>query len=57
MGLDIDPEAGSADSGDLEIDFPSLIVAVAEAAKERKGAVAVLIDEIQYFDQKELGVS
>ena len=55
IGLDIDPEQGSADSGDLEIDLPNLFVAVAEAAEERKSAVAVLIDEIQYLNQKELG--
>lgn len=55
IGLDVDPEQGSADSGDLEIDLPNLFVAVAEAAEERKCAVAVLIDEVQYFEQKELG--
>jgi hypothetical protein len=55
VGLDVDPEQGSADSGDLEVDLPNLFVAVAEAAEERKSAVAVLIDEIQYFGQKELG--
>jgi hypothetical protein len=55
IGLDVDPEQGSADSGDLEIDLPNLFVAVAEAAEERRSAVAVLIDEIQYFSQKELG--
>ncbi|MEI7902557.1 MAG: ATP-binding protein [bacterium] len=55
IGLDIDPEQGSADSGDLEIDLPNLFVAVAEAAEERKSAVAVFIDEIQYLNQKELG--
>jgi hypothetical protein len=55
VGLDVDPEQGSADSGDLEIDLPNLFVAVGEAAEERKSAVAVLIDEIQYFNQKELG--
>lgn len=55
IGLDVDPEQGSADSGDLEIDLPNLFIAVAEAAEERGSAVAVLIDEIQYFSQKELG--
>lgn len=54
FGLDIDPESGSADSGDLEIDLPNLFVAVAEAAEERKCAVALFIDEIQYFTHKEL---
>lgn len=28
VGLDIDPEKGSADSGDLDSDLPSLFVAV-----------------------------
>jgi len=55
FGLDIDPQVGTADSGDLEIDLPSLFVAVAEAAEERKSAVAILIDELQYFRAKELG--
>lgn len=55
LGLDIDPEKGSADSGDIEIDLPNLFVAVGEAAEERKTCVAVLIDEVQYFDRRELG--
>ena len=54
LGLDIEPAKGTADSGDLEIDLPNLFVAVAEAAEERKSAVAILIDEIQYLSQKEL---
>ena len=55
LGLDIEPAKGTADSGDLEIDLPNLFVAVAEAAEERKTAVAILVDEIQYLSQKELG--
>lgn len=55
IGLDIDPERGAADSGDLEIDLPNLFVAVAEAAEDRSSAVAIFIDEIQYLSQKELG--
>jgi hypothetical protein len=55
FGLDIEPEKGAADSGDLEIDLPNLFVAVAEAAEERQTAIALLIDEIQYFSQRELG--
>jgi len=54
VGLDIDPEKGTADSGDLESDLPNLFVAVAEAAEERKIPVALLIDELQYFSHKEL---
>jgi hypothetical protein len=55
IGLDIDPLKGTADSGDIEVDLPNLFVAVAEAAEERKTAVALLIDEIQYMTAKELG--
>lgn len=54
IGLDIEPEAGAADSGDLEVDLPSLFAAVGEAAQERGAAVAILIDEIQYFSSPEL---
>ncbi|OIO60972.1 MAG: AAA family ATPase [Alphaproteobacteria bacterium CG_4_10_14_0_2_um_filter_63_37] len=55
LGLDIEPAKGTADSGDLEIDLPNLFVAIAEAAQERQSAVAILVDEIQYLSQKELG--
>jgi hypothetical protein len=54
IGIDIEPEKGSADSGELEVDLPNLFVAIGEAAEERKCAVALLIDEVQYFSQKEL---
>jgi hypothetical protein len=53
-GLDINPEVGTADSGDLEIDLPSLFVAIGEAAEHRETAIAILIDEVQYFSSKEL---
>lgn len=55
FGLDINPEKGTADSGDLEVDLPNLLVAIGEAAEDRKRAIIILIDEIQYFNQKELG--
>lgn len=54
IGLDIDPEQGAADSGDLEADLPNLLVAVGEAAEERDSLIVILIDEIQYFSEKEL---
>lgn len=54
VGLDIDAELGTADSGDLENDLPNVFVAVAEAAHERKIPVALLIDELQYLNTKEL---
>lgn len=54
FGLDIEPERGAADSGDLEVDLPNLFTALAEAAEERQTPVAILIDEIQYFNQSEV---
>ncbi len=54
MSLDLDPETGGADSGDLEKDLTDLFIAVAEAAEDHHRSVAILIDEIQYFGSKEL---
>lgn len=52
--LDIDPELGIADSGDLEMDVSDLFVAVGEAAQERGTAIAIFIDELQYVQEEEL---
>lgn len=54
IGLDIEAEQGAADSGDMEVDLPNLLVAVAEAAQEKGIAVAILIDEIQYLALNEI---
>ncbi len=54
FGLDVDPETGTADSGDIESDFPSLLISIAEAALDRKTAVAIIIDELQYLTETEL---
>lgn len=55
VDFEIDPERGSADSGDLQVDLPNLFVAIGEAAEDRQCAVAILIDEIQYLNRGELG--
>jgi hypothetical protein len=54
FGIDIDPERGTADSGDIENDLPELLVALAEAAKARATAIVLLIDELQYIKETEL---
>ncbi len=54
FSIDIDEETGEADSGDLEVDLASLFVVIGEAAKDRKTSVAIIIDELQYLDEKEL---
>lgn len=54
IGIDIEPEKGTADSGDLQSDLTGLFIALAEAARERGVGVALLIDEIQYLSSAEL---
>lgn len=54
LGIDIEPERGLADSGDLEFDLPNLFLAIGEAALDRNCAIAIFIDEIQYYTKKEL---
>lgn len=54
FGLDIDPERGTADSGDLEADLSELLVSVGEAAQDRRTAVAIIIDEMQYLSEDEM---
>jgi len=53
--LDIDPEIGTADSGDLDADLSALFLAVGEAAQARSAPVAILIDEVQYLNELHLG--
>lgn len=52
--LGIEPEAGTADSGDLEHDLSELLMAIAEAAKARNVPICLLIDEIQYLTESEM---
>lgn len=53
IGLSIDPERGTADSGDLEADLGALLVAIGEAAKSANTAVGICIDELQYLSERE----
>lgn len=53
FSVDIDAEAGVADSGTLSRDLPELFVAAGEAAKARSAAIVILIDEIQNLDREE----
>jgi len=52
--LSVDPEVGSADSGDLEIDLADLFVSIGRAAKSGGQVFLLLVDEVQYLSQKEL---
>ncbi|MEE4889683.1 AAA family ATPase [Pseudomonas alliivorans] len=52
--LGVDPEAGYADSGNLEDDLRDILVATGEAARDAGKPVAILIDELQYLSKAEL---
>ena len=54
MGIDVAPEKGLADSGDLTNDLDELMAAVGEAAAERKTAIVLFIDELQYVPEEQL---
>ena len=51
VGLDLDPETGLADNGDLEGDLATLLEQVGRAARGADTAVALFIDEIQYIEE------
>ncbi len=53
VDVGIDPEIGTADSGDLEADLPELMLSVATAAKSAGRPLIILIDELQYLTEKE----
>jgi hypothetical protein len=53
LEIGVDPERGFADTGDIENDLPNLLLVVAEAAQAAGRSVALMIDELQYFDEAE----
>jgi len=54
VGLDLEPEPGLADNGDLELDLQALLEAAGQAAKEGETALALFIDELQYVKEDQL---
>ncbi|MCO5119288.1 MAG: ATP-binding protein [Burkholderiaceae bacterium] len=54
FGIDLGVEPGLADTGDLDADLIALLRTVGEAARERKTAVALFIDELQYVEEAQL---
>jgi hypothetical protein len=54
VALDVEPEPGLADSGDLDTDLGDLIQAIGEAARERLSAIVLFIDELQYVPEAQL---
>lgn len=54
VGIDLDPEPGLADNGDLERDLSALLETVGVAAQKASTAVVIFIDELQYVQESEL---
>jgi hypothetical protein len=54
VGVDLAPEAGLADNGDLEQDLQALLEAVGTAAQKAATALIIFIDEMQYVAVEEL---
>ena len=54
VGVDLDPEPGLADNGDLEHDLQALFETVGAAAREADTAVAMFVDELQYVEEDQL---
>ncbi len=54
LALDVDPETGAADNGDLETDLPDLFEAIGKAARDRQRFVVITIDELQYLKETEM---
>jgi AAA domain len=55
IDIGMTPDPGIADTGELEQDFPQLLIAVAEAAGESGTGLALFVDEVQYLSNVELG--
>ncbi len=53
FGLDLGSEPGVADSGDLENDLIDLFVKLGMAAKEKKTALIIFVDEMQYIEESQ----
>ena len=54
LELSVDLAPGEGDTGNLEQDLPRVLVAMAEAAADRRTAVGLFIDEVQYLSSTEL---
>lgn len=54
VGFDLDPEAGLADSGDLNADLQALMEVAGEAALAGGSALVLLVDELQYVPEQQL---
>ena len=52
--LDVEPEAGLADNGNLDQDLTALILEVGTTARAADTALCLFVDELQYVEEDEL---
>jgi hypothetical protein len=52
--ISVEPGEGGADTGDLDLDLPELLVSIGQVAKASESGLAILIDEVQYLSSAEL---
>ena len=54
FAVDLEPEKGLADSGDLDSDLTDLLISAGAAARERGTAMVLFVDELQYVPEDQL---
>lgn len=54
VGIDLEPEPGLADNGDLEHDMQALFEVVGAAAQKAGTVLALFVDELQYVEEEQL---
>lgn len=54
VGMDLEPEPGLADNGDLEHDLQALLETIGAAAKAAGTAFLLFVDELQYVPDEQL---
>lgn len=54
VGLDLDPEPGLADNGDLEMDLAALLEELGRTAQQAGTVLAMFVDELQYVEEAQM---
>lgn len=55
LSLDVEPDRGRGDSGQLDVDLYEVLLELGEVAREADSGVALFFDEMQFADSGELG--
>ncbi len=54
VGIEIDPQYLRPYTGDISLDMPDMLTTVAQALQERRGGLAIMVDELQDLPRAEL---